>query len=92
MNQRNKMKRHFLKLFSTLLTIVIVLTPLFGQSWTEHTIDAAFTGAHSVYAVDVDGDGDMDVLGAASVDDYIVGGKTMAAPLTTREVTATPGQ
>ncbi len=59
------MKRHFLKLFSTLLTIVIVLTPLFGQSWTEHDIDAAFSNANSVYAVDVDGDGDMDVLGAA---------------------------
>ena len=59
------MKRHFLKLFSTLLTIVIVLTPLFGQSWTEHTIDGSFDATRSVYAVDVDGDGDMDVLGAA---------------------------
>ena len=86
------MKRHFLKLFSTALTIVIVFTSLFGQSWTEHTIDGSFDATRSVYAVDVDGDGDMDVLGAASVDDYIVGGKTMAAPLTTREVTATPGQ
>ena len=59
------MKRHFLKLFSTLLTIVIVLTPLFGQSWTEHEIDADLAGAWTVYAVDVDGDGDMDVLGGA---------------------------
>ena len=50
------MKRHFLKLFSTLLTIVIVLTPLFGQSWTEHTIDTGFNGARSVYAADVDGE------------------------------------
>jgi hypothetical protein len=29
------MKRHFLKLFSTALTIVLVLTPLFGQGWTQ---------------------------------------------------------
>lgn len=48
------MKRHFLKLFSTLLTIVIVLTPLFGQSWTEHTIDDLFLRARDVFAIDVD--------------------------------------
>ena len=37
-----------------------------GTAWTEHTVDGAFDGARSVYAADVDGDGDMDVLGAAS--------------------------
>ena len=42
-----------------------------GSAWTEHTIDAAFDGAFSVYAMDVDGDGDMDVLGAANNDDDI---------------------
>jgi hypothetical protein len=36
-----------------------------GTSWTEHTVDGAFDGAISVNAADVDGDGDMDVLGAA---------------------------
>ena len=36
-----------------------------GTAWTEHTVDGAFDGAFSVYATDVDGDGDMDVLGAA---------------------------
>ncbi|MCK4593379.1 VCBS repeat-containing protein, partial [bacterium] len=36
-----------------------------GTSWTEHTVDGDFDGAHSVYAADVDGDNDMDVLGAA---------------------------
>ncbi len=41
-----------------------------GSAWTEHTVDGAFYGAWSVYAADVDGDGDMDVLGAAvSADD-----------------------
>jgi len=29
------MKRHFVTLFSTALTIVLVLTPLFGQGWTQ---------------------------------------------------------
>ncbi len=42
-----------------------------GSTWTEHTVDGAFVGAASVYAVDVDGDGDMDVLGAASGADEI---------------------
>jgi len=36
-----------------------------GSTWTEHTIDAAFDGAASVTAADVDGDGDTDVLGGA---------------------------
>ncbi len=36
----------------------------FGTSWSQHTIDSNFEGAYSVYAADVDGDGDMDILGA----------------------------
>ena len=43
-----------------------------GTSWAEHTIDGAFFGAHSVHAADVDGDGDIDVLGAAALADDIV--------------------
>jgi len=31
----------------------------------EHTIDGNFNGSFSVYAADVDGDGDNDILGAA---------------------------
>jgi hypothetical protein len=38
-----------------------------GTAWVEHTVDGAFDGAYSVYAADVDGDGDTDVLGAADV-------------------------
>ena len=34
-----------------------------GTAWTEHTIDGSFDGAYSVYSADVDGDGDLDVLG-----------------------------
>ena len=36
-----------------------------GASWFEHTVDGSFVGARSVYSEDIDGDGDMDVLGAA---------------------------
>ena len=38
-----------------------------GSAWTEHTIDGDFDGAGSLYATDIDGDGDKDILGAASV-------------------------
>ncbi len=43
-----------------------------GTSWTEYTIDGSFDGANCVYASDFDGDGDMDVLGAAKIADKIV--------------------
>jgi hypothetical protein len=43
-----------------------------GSAWTEHTIDDSFDGAQSVYAADVDGDGDIDVLGAATDADDII--------------------
>ncbi len=38
---------------------------------TEHIVTANFVGAYSVYSADIDGDGDMDVLGAADEDDDI---------------------
>jgi hypothetical protein len=33
--------------------------------WTEHIIDSTFWGAHRVQAIDLDFDGDIDVVGAA---------------------------
>ncbi|MCP4536105.1 MAG: choice-of-anchor D domain-containing protein, partial [Chloroflexi bacterium] len=36
-----------------------------GTAWSKHSVDASFNDAYSVYAADVDGDGDLDVLGAA---------------------------
>jgi hypothetical protein len=42
-----------------------------GSAWTERTVDGGFGGAASVYAADVDSDGDLDLLGAASLDDSI---------------------
>ena len=42
-----------------------------GTSWTEHTVDSDFLNAASVCTADVDGDGDVDVLGAAYNDNDI---------------------
>ena len=42
-----------------------------GSSWTERTISTTFNRAFSVYAADIDRDGDMDVLGAAITDNDI---------------------
>lgn len=37
-----------------------------GTLWIEHDIDDTFIGAASVHAMDMDGDGDQDILGASS--------------------------
>ena len=37
----------------------------YGNNWTKYVMDSAFTDGNSVYAADVDGDGNMDILGAA---------------------------
>ena len=40
-------------------------------TWVEHSIVSGFNGAFDVDAADIDGDGDLDVVGAAEVDDDI---------------------
>ncbi len=42
-----------------------------GTSWIKHAVGSFPNGARSVYAADVNGDGDMDVLGASLSDAYI---------------------
>ena len=42
-----------------------------GSFGTQQVISTAADGARSVFAADVDGDGDLDVLSASSVDDKI---------------------
>lgn len=42
-----------------------------GTAWSGHTVDGTFDRAYSVHAADLDGDGDMDVLGAAGIADEI---------------------
>ena len=40
-----------------------------ANTFTKHTIDSSFGGAKSVYAIDLDDDGDIDVLGSAGTGD-----------------------
>jgi hypothetical protein len=42
-----------------------------GSAWSRTTVDESFGGAVAVAAVDLDRDGDIDILGAASSDDEI---------------------
>ncbi|MFC2170509.1 FG-GAP-like repeat-containing protein [Calditrichota bacterium] len=54
---------------ATLKVGLLVLLTSSGNAqieFTEHTLDSNFDGASSVYAVDIDSDGDMDVLGTAT--------------------------
>jgi len=62
-----------MKICSVLSIIVFSLTTnTFSQvQFTPNTITTGTDGAHSVYAVDVDGDGDMDVLSASEDDSKI---------------------
>ncbi|MCP3958924.1 MAG: DUF11 domain-containing protein, partial [bacterium] len=39
-----------------------------GSAWSSHTVDGAFADANGARAADVDGDGDLDVLAAATTD------------------------
>jgi len=36
-----------------------------GASWTQNNIQASYKEAHSVFAADIDGDGDIDVVGTS---------------------------
>jgi len=42
-----------------------------GQAWAEHTVDSWYLMAYSIYAADIDGDGDMDILAPSSYSDDI---------------------
>ena len=59
-------------LTTLLISSLFIATFGFGQpAFDVHTITTSADGARSVYAADVDGDGDMDVLSASMVDDKI---------------------
>ncbi len=40
-------------------------------TWTRQVIDGNFGGAHDAYAIDLDDDGDLDVVGAAGTHNYV---------------------
>jgi hypothetical protein len=42
-----------------------------GSTWTEHIVDNNFQEAVAVFAADVDGDGDVDVMAAGAVENAI---------------------
>ena len=44
---------------------------LYSGDFTTHVITASADGAQSVFAIDMDGDGDVDVLSAAFDDDKV---------------------
>ena len=54
------------------ITVFCLTTNVFSQvEFTSHTITNDVDNAKSVFAVDMDGDGDIDVLSASSDDDKI---------------------
>jgi len=63
-----------MKRFIMIIMLALVVPGMvFAQiGWTEYTVRADFDGATSVYAIDLDDDGDVDVLGAALVADDII--------------------
>ena len=42
-----------------------------GTSWIKHVVDTEFAYAKSIYAEDLDGDGDMDIMGTSSYLDAV---------------------
>ncbi|MCF7809945.1 FG-GAP-like repeat-containing protein [bacterium] len=53
-------------------TVVMIGEGVIEMEFTEHTIDDAFEEPNNVISSDVDGDGDMDVIGIADTDDELV--------------------
>jgi hypothetical protein len=54
-----------------------------GSVWNEQTIDDTFDGARHVCALDLDGDGDIDLLGSASIANTIMWWENTAGDATT---------
>jgi hypothetical protein len=61
----------YCKNLSVLLILIIPIILFAQDDWAEHTIDEDFYGAFFVYAIDLDGDNDVDVLGSAYSDNDI---------------------
>jgi hypothetical protein len=61
-----------------------------SQNFTKHLIEAEYGGPWSLYVADVDGDGDLDVLGAADYGYEITWWENLSEPVSTPTPTATP--
>ncbi|MFQ5401187.1 MAG: FG-GAP-like repeat-containing protein [Anaerolineae bacterium] len=59
-----------------------------GTEWIEHLVDGSFIGAQSVYTADLDGDNDLDILGAAFFGDEVAWWKTILLTVNTTNDTA----
>jgi hypothetical protein len=51
--------------------IFVSAVPLMGIEFTKHIIDDSFSSAYSVYAEDIDSDGDIDVIGCGFASDDV---------------------
>jgi len=59
------------RIISTLTLFLLISFPLSQPTFTEHVISLSANNPYSVYAADVDADGDLDVLSAVYWDDMI---------------------
>ena len=66
---KSLLKRHLLSSF--VITCFLSANSFSQVQFIPHTITTGADGATSVYAVDVDGDGDIDVLSASDLDNKI---------------------
>ena len=59
------------KLTLFIISLLMVTIAIGQPSFTEHTIDASFLGVRVIYGIDMDNDGDMDVLGISDIGNEI---------------------
>jgi len=69
--EEKKMKKVKAVLLIGSFLVILTSTGQAQLQFIEHTIEDNFNGANSVYAIDMDGDNDVDVLGAAFEEDNI---------------------
>jgi len=64
-------KKNFILILTLFSLLFLSLVGVANAEFVKHTIDSSFEEAFSVYAIDIDGDNDIDVLGVAEWDDEI---------------------
>jgi hypothetical protein len=59
---------------SILVCTILMALPAIGFAqitWTEHLLDGSFNGARGLNVVDLDSDGDLDIIGCAEIGDEV---------------------